>query len=277
MRKSLGRLLSALAFAVAAHGVEASITCTVSSPGFSAAYSPTGPATNITQTQFTVTCNRTLVTDPSSVTYTVAADNGLNPQGIHNRAKSGSSLINYDDFRDGACSLQWRSGANAITDSMPLPAVGFFSKSTTFWGCIPASQTGLPAGTYTDTVTMTLTGAGTNTNTFPVSIATPATCTISAAPGDIVFNYVAYGPALTPSSTFGATCTNSLPYTMALDITSGTLLNLSYTLALSAASSTGTGAQQNFSINGAMPAGQAGTCASGSCTSTQAVTLTITY
>jgi len=277
MRTSLGRLLWALAFAVAAHGAQASITCTISSPGFSAVYVASNPGTNVTQTQFTVTCNRTLVTDASSVTYTVAADNGVNQQGTHNRGKSGSSLISYDVFRDGACGAQWRSGGQSITDSMSLPTVGFFSKSTTYWGCIPASQTGLPAATYTDTVTMTLTGAGTSTNTFPVSITTNATCNISAAPSAIVFNYVAYGAAVTPSSTFGTTCTSALPYTMALSVTSGTLFNLSYTLALSAASSTGTGAQQNFSINGAMAAGQAGTCASGSCTSTQAVTLTITY
>ena len=145
MRTAFGRLLSALAFAVAAHGAQASITCTISSPGFSAAYVPTSPGTNVTQTQFTVTCNRTQVTDASSVTYTVAADNGVNQQGTHNRGKSGSSLISYDVFRDGACGAQWRSGGQSITDSMSLPAVGFFSKSTTYWGCIPASQTGLPA------------------------------------------------------------------------------------------------------------------------------------
>jgi hypothetical protein len=64
---------------------------------------------------------------------------------------------------------------------------------------------------------------------------------------------------------------------MALDATSGTILGVNYTLALSAASGTGTGLAQAYSINGNVAAGQAGTCATGSCTASQARTLTITY
>ena len=142
---------------------------------------------------------------------------------------------------------------------------------------LPAAQA-VAAGTYTDTVTMTMTyGVSIATGSFGVSISTPATCSVTGAPGNVVFNYVAFGPAITPSSTFGVTCTLSLPYTMALDATSGTIVGLNYTLALSAPGSTGTGAQQTHSINGNMVAGQAGTCAAGSCSGSQARSVTISY
>jgi len=92
-----------------------------------------------------------------------------------------------------------------------------------------------------------------------------------------VFNYVAFGATVNASTSFGVTCTNSLPYTMALDATSGTVLGLSYTLALAASSGTGTGTLQTYAINGSIAAGQPGTCAAGSCAASQPRTLTITY
>ena len=68
-----------------------------------------------------------------------------------------------------------------------------------------------------------------------------------------------------------------MPYTMALDATSGTLVGLTYGLALSQAAATGTGVAQSFSINGTIAAGQSGTCATGSCSGSATRTLTITY
>jgi spore coat protein U-like protein len=117
----------------------------------------------------------------------------------------------------------------------------------------------------------------TDTGTFGVSIATPATCSLSNAPGNVVFNYVTFGSAANASTTYGVTCTNYLPYTMALDATSGTILGVNYTLALSASSATGSGSQQSYTISGNIVAGQAGTCASGSCSASQGRTLTVSY
>lgn len=279
------QVLAATALLFAATWAQAAITCSIDqpSPGFSSAYVPSNPGTNITQTSFTVTCTRGLVTDATTVNYSIATNNGLNPGGGSNNAAFGGNLIKYDTYRDSGCSLRWKGGGNVFTLSMTLGAVGVpTSVQTTYWGCIPAGQTGLPAGTYTDTVTMTLTAAGTTIVgapfTFPVSIFTPSVCTITSAPGNIVFAYTAFQAApATANTTFGATCTNLLPYTMALNATSGVVSGLQYLLALSAASSTGTGFQQTHSINGTMPASQAGTCATGSCSATNIHTLTITY
>ncbi len=102
-------------------------------------------------------------------------------------------------------------------------------------------------------------------------------CNLTTAPGNIVFNYTGFGAAANASTTYGVTCTSYLPYTMALDATSGTLLGLSYTVNLAASGGTGTGVEQSYAINGTIPAGQSGTCGSGSCSASQARTLTITY
>jgi hypothetical protein len=64
---------------------------------------------------------------------------------------------------------------------------------------------------------------------------------------------------------------------MALDATSGTLVGLTYGVALSQSAATGTGVAQTFSINGTIAAGQSGTCATGSCSGSATRTLTITY
>jgi spore coat protein U-like protein len=296
MKRNIRQLFIAAFVLLTNLGAHAAITCTISSSGFSSAYVPSTAAQNITQTSFTMTCQRNAGGDATTVSYGVRNDNGIHATGNQNRGQIGAttSRINYDLFADSGCSVVWRNNAaNDIVDTIPV-LTGFTpaSKTTNYWGCIPGSQTGLPAGTYTDTVTMTArlgiagTGAILATNSFPVSIVTPSSCTISTAPGNVAFGtYTALGAAVLKSVSFAATCTSLLPYSMSLDATSGVVIGLNYTLALSTTStggtnplaSTGNGLAQTFFINGAMPAGQAGTCTSGSCPGTQARTLTITY
>jgi spore coat protein U-like protein len=276
-------LLLAIAILATAVPAGAAITCNISSPGWSDAYVPSTAATSITQSSFTVTCQRNAFGDPTTVNYTVASNNGIHAAAQQNRAQLGATAnrINYENHANSTCTSVWAAAAaNRIAGTITGLA-GFIPQSqvVSFWGCVPGSQIGLPAGTYTDTVTMTLRyGGATNpTATFPVSIFTPSTCTFSAAPGTVAFTYTAFGPVSNASTTFGLTCTNLLPYTMALDATVGVVAGLQYTLALSAAGATGTGVQQTFTINGSMPAGQAGTCAAVNCAATQARTVTITY
>lgn len=280
--------------------VEAATVCSpITSLGFSSAYVPANLTTNITMTSFTVTCARNggFVGTRLMQFYVAASDGGNNIAGTQNRAKL-ASFINYDVYADSGCLTEWTGATtNALPPStspgaMTLTNTTPSSSTINYWGCIPASQLGLPTGTYTDSVTMTLhyrtmTGGGTwggwNTApgvTFPVSIYTPSSCTLTTPPGNVAFTYTSFQIALAAASTtFGVTCTSLLPYTMALDATAGTLpaTGLAYTLALSAASGTGTGVAQSFSINGSMVAGQGGTCAVGPCADTQARTLTITY
>jgi spore coat protein U-like protein len=121
--------------------------------------------------------------------------------------------------------------------------------------------------------------AATATGNFNVTVNLTSKCEISAGPTDVAFTYTSFqaGAAASTGGAYTVRCTNTLPYTMSLDATSGTVVGLNYTLALSAASGTGNGAGQNYSITGSMVSGQGGTCALGSCSGTDARVLTITY
>jgi spore coat protein U-like protein len=274
--KTTIRILSAALLLIASAAAHAAITCSISSGGFAAAYDPAAGATNVTQSFFTVTCTKGAAGDPASVNYSVTVNNGLYSLGVNNRAAFGTNRIRYDVFTNATCGTTWKGGT-AISGTVSTPSVGTFTATSNYWGCVAAGQ-GVAAGVYSDTVTMTMTyGASTATGSFGVTISTPPTCSISSPPGNVVFNYVSFGPVVNPSSTFGVTCSMALPYTMALDATAGTIVGLNYTLALSAASSTGTGAQQTHTINGSMAAGQSGICGAPTCSGTQARSVTITY
>jgi len=280
MIRILLRLLATTLALLASSAVHAAITCSISSGGFATAYDPASAINNVTQSFFTVTCTRALASDPSSVNYAVTVDNGMYANGINNRAAYLANRIRYDVFKDSSCATKWK-GSTSIAGTINFASTGTVSQQANFWGCVLPGQTGLAAGTYTDNVTATLTYGPTPSlvalGTFGVSIATPATCSLSQAPGNVVFNYIAFGAAVNASTTFGVTCTTSLPYSMALDLTGGTIVGINYSIGLSAASSVGTGAQQNFTVDGTIAAGQAGTCAASGCSGSNTHSITITY
>ena len=291
MKLNFLRLMVTASLLMFAGAAQAIISCSVSSSGFTAAYIPANAGTNITQSSFTVTCTRGLPVDPTTETYSVKVNNGQNAKGIGNHAiLNGSNLISYDLYIDSGCATQWKGGASLpIGGSMTLSGLTPTSVTTSYWGCIPAGQNGLATGTYSDTVSMTLTHTNSiipTNNTFPVSIFSPAVCNITTTPGNVSFGtYNALGAAVNASASFGATCTSTLPYTISLDANSGVVSGLQYSLLLrntnsggtNTFSSSGSGVEQTFFINGSMAAGQAGTCATGSCLGSDTRTLTITY
>ena len=134
--------------------------------------------------------------------------------------------------------------------------------------------------------------AATATGTFNVLINLTSKCEINstnAATGalitDLTFDYTSFQTApATPTTSFNVRCTNTLPYALSLDATSVTdnATNLAYTLALSGATATGTGANQVITVTGTMAAGQSGTCGTTAvCTNAAATNkqrmLTVTY
>jgi spore coat protein U-like protein len=261
------------------------ITCSVTnSGGWTAAYVTSAPGNTVTQSSFQLNCQRTVASDPTTLNYIVEMNDGANTGGGgQNRAKltTASNFINYEDYKDSTCTTVWKAnGANRFTGAMSLTGFATTSLTINYWGCIPPGQTGLPSGTYQDMPTMTVKNGGTilTTNTFTVTIYYPAVCNVTTAPGNVAFNYTAFRATPLPASTtFGVTCTSTLPYTLALDTTSGVVVGLQYLISLSSTSATGNGSEQPFTINGTMPAGQAGTCATGSCNGTHAHSITITY
>jgi len=265
----------------------ATLSCTAPvSTGFSTAYAPTGVVPNVTQGTVTFNCTRTLASDATSVL--IRATNGGNANGVQNRAKRGAKFINYEIYQNSACSTVWSSVSLADYITVPLTdVVGAQALTVSYWGCITEANQAVTAGTYTDSVTMRVRNIA-NTAwlapnaTLTVSIRTPATCLMTTMPGNIAFSYTAFSAsAVNANSTFAVNCTLNLPYTMSLDTSSGVVSGLNYALQINSLASPvshrGTGAVQSHTINGTMPAGQAGTCSSASCIGSQVHTLTITY
>ncbi|HEY0823664.1 MAG TPA: spore coat protein U domain-containing protein [Ramlibacter sp.] len=280
MRSCWMRLLLALALLAALPAARAAITCTIAAPGASINY--VNGTTATVQTFFTVSCTRTSASDPTSVSYDVLADNGLNANGQNNNAALGTARLRYDVFTTASCGTTWK-GNRSISDTISWTggATGTITKQTNFWVCIVGAQTATTAGTYTDTVRMAMTYGGNNGPTvygnIPVSIYAPALCTMVTPAGNLNLSYAAFGPQVSQSTSFAVTCTSGMPYTIATDVTEAVVTGLRYTLSLSATASSGTGAPQTHGITATIPAGQAGTCPTAVCVGSRTHTLTITY
>lgn len=123
-----------------------------------------------------------------------------------------------------------------------------------------------------------------NSSTFNVTVNLTAECTLSA-PGNVTINYDdGVGVTSTTASSLNVKCTNQLPYSVALltgaaaAVTfpvTDSVVGIAYTLTLGApvGGSTGTGANQSYTITPSATAAQTGTCAAptaGVCTNTGA-------
>ena len=283
MKYKLMSFCAGLLFLVSG-SAQAAITCSVTSPGFTAGY--TAGTLQPTQTFMTLACTRAVNGDPTFIDAQVSAGSGLWASGNANRAKltTGASFITYDPYLD-VCATEWKTGGHQIN----VPRISWSSASdfsqrsqqVTYWGCI-TSQTGMPVGTYTDDFVMTATwgngpNAGSAVGSAPVMIYAPANCTIAMSPGNMVFTYIAFGPQEAATKNFTATCNSQMPYSLAVSPTPAVLVGLNYSLALNTTSTTGTGVPQTFTITGTMAAGQAGDCPTGTCNGTQVHTVTVTY
>ena len=295
MKSRTIRLFIAIALICSGGYAQAAITCSSAptSAGFSTAYLSAGVVPNITQGgNITFTCTRGLSGDSTSIL--LRADNGLKLcLGATNQASFGviTSCISYAGYQDGGCTVLWTGNSNATSIAVTLASILTPQTITkSFWGCITVAgqAPAAGAGTYTDTVTMTLRDtsgvllAGVSAGTFPASITYPATCTITSV-ADVNFGtYVAFRntPLVSLAANLVIDCTNQLPYSMALDATSGVVVGLNYSLATSWVANSqlrGTGPGQIYTITGTMPTGQAGTCSTGTCTGSDTRTLIVTY
>lgn len=264
----------------------AAYSCNVTVTPISVVYSPTVATENISTGSYTVSCTR-LITDPATLTFNLRADNGLQPTGATNRVQLGATAnrYSYELYRLSPYINANRWQATAALQFLGTVAFGTGLSGTatgSFDLRLAGSQPVRPAGTYTDSVAVTLRnntgGAILNTTSFGVTVTTTNSCQITTSPGNMNFTYTSFQAGVASASTgYEVRCTTGLPYTMALDLTSSSLLGLTYTLALSAASGTGNGAEQAYNINGSIAAGQAGTCAGASCSGSQTRTLTISY
>lgn len=264
----------------------ATISCSVSGMGFTSVYDPISTAPNDNVSSVTINCSRAS-SDPTSTTYSLAATNGLYPNGQNNRARylASSNYIKYDIYKDAAYSIRWgTTGSSPFTGTLSFGSGTSASLTLPYYNRVGAQQSAV-VGDYTDVMTTTLTysvTSGVNAiatpATMPVIITTNPQCQFSTPPGTMTFSYTSFQTMAAAGSTqFATRCTSGLPYTMSLGATSGTLLGLAYSLSLSAASGTGTGAAQTYSVNGSIAANQVGACATSACSASSPQTITISY
>lgn len=303
--KSVQYVLALLLTFMASTNAWALVTCTASSPAYSATYLPTDAGTNVSPSiNFTVRCLRDTSGNASgNVTYTVTANNGNGPivSGTVNRAKSGSSFLNYDLYKGPGCANEFQ-GANTFTFSQTLAQGAESTQTYSFIGCIPALQTIATPGPYLDNVSLTVTGSSTGTGGFAsvngavtVTIATPMTCAITTLPaGTISLPYTAFQPsAARVTSLFRATCSGTLRYTMKITnsdntalVTNAVAAGINYSLGVSLTiggppanpltGTDGTGSPQDGYIIVTAPANQAGSCLGG-CSQTNTHYLTLEW
>jgi hypothetical protein len=209
---------------------------------------------------------------------------------------TGGSTLTYTVAHGGYASGIWTStGAVAptsTTNGAVIDRIDFgrggkvttISEVYTFYFRVAQFQF-KPVGVYVATLPITVrndtaTGSVLATTSLDIVISIPRSCRFSSPPTPIEVNYPAFSASAVPGqSTFALTCTQGTTYTIALDAARSVIpiVELTYSLALSAAASTGTGESQGYVVDVSVDAGQAGKCNGSVCTGTDPRTITITY
>ncbi len=120
--------------------------------------------------------------------------------------------------------------------------------------------------------------AANDSATVNVTINLTSKCVFGAI-APVAFSYTSFQATAATSTggTFNVKCTNTLPYKIGFsaaatpastDAVTDAAVNLAYTLSMSAATGTGSGVDQAYTVSGSMASAQAGTCvtAGGACT-----------
>jgi spore coat protein U-like protein len=139
-------LLTVLLLAPAAAVAQAAATCTVAPPLLTfGAYDPISGADLRTQGTFAVSCSHG---NPQIRLSIGPGQSGSIAQRELRRA-GGTTALLYNLYRDAALSALWGEGAAGLSfRAKDRPPV--------VYGRIPALQTGIDAGSYTDTLVVTI-------------------------------------------------------------------------------------------------------------------------
>lgn len=251
-----------------------------------------------TQGTVTLICSRA-AGDANTLSYRIMAGPGLNPSANGQRRVKQTAGANYLTYSLSRGTTEGGGAACANNSNWEDPTVGAakvitgslnfgvaLTASATWGYCIRLPAQGLPpAGTYTDAVSVSArypdSSAGANTPPALLSytVWVGDHCVFNTYPGTMAFSYTSFSPsAVTASQPFALRCSQGTPWTVSVDPPASSLLGLDYSIAASPASGTGLGnTGQTVTLTGTIPAGQAGTCATGTCTATQTHTVTISY
>lgn len=286
--KRIFRWAAALLVAAAACAVQAQSCSPIAGSATATVVDIWGAAVDV-QGSLTFSCTRPAGNPRFPSTFWIGAS-GVN--GSRNLA-SGTNPLGYSLFTDYAgCTTPW-SGATGATVANALTANGdttLTNVTATFCFRINGGQTTAKPLTFTGTETLqvrslTNTGFLWGSGTLTLQGTVNSLCKFTTAAGTLTMNYTSFqAAASTSTNAFDVSCTNSTPYSLALDATGGTVLGLNYSVGLNAVgtqtlgSLLGTGGAQSYSFMGSIAAGQSGTCAVGSgCTANDPRTITVTY
>lgn len=240
-------------------------------------------------------CTR-LASDPPNISYRITADAGQNGSNGNTasptralRLVGGSATAPYALYRSlSPCSgsSDWGAPASGSTGVFQgTIALGAYTSGGALHSyCVdaPVGKTDPPAGYYTDQFIITASyGSSTLTEsrsaTVTVGMNVFASCVLAAIPA-LRLDYRSFSATpVTGTTTAPMQCNAGLPWAVSITPASGQLLGLNYTLTPSPTAGAGTGSAQNIRIQATAPAGQSGTCGSGTCSARTAHTLTITY
>lgn len=289
------RLLLAL-LACACGPAQATFSCNVTATSLGVIYRQGFTARTDVVGTVHLNCTRDLASDPNTLTYRIGVDLGDNYQNPNRRVRLGASgnYLAYSLARGASvggaatCSDNSNWGLPVLTSDVMAGTLNFGAgaAATATWGfCVRVrGNQGRPAaGEYEDSPTViaqypaTLTGALAFTS-FTYTVGARNQCVLNTFPADMVFNYNSFQPApQVVTQTFRLACNTGLPWSVAISPPGGTLLGLNYTLTRSPATGVGNSNPQTVVITGTIPAGQQGSCGTGSCSDSQTHTLTISY
>lgn len=291
-------LAVAAMLAPAAASAQSAINCTLVAPSFSGAYVDTADLSQ--QGTFTINCTRS-----SKGKLTVLMRLILSQAAVGQTMSTAyPDTLNYNIYRDAGYAYLWTTGPEAATGATGVESSVVFSGNSTAASAtltgyhrIPLGQIGKAAGTYTSSLTATLqeinSAGGTVLQTLgTATVSSQATvakgCNFGAVVPSYALTYQAFSATdLTDTSkSVDVTCTKGTSYTMTLDrmvdvvptvgLTYSIVFTSSGGASVSSVSSSGTAAT-NYGLTLNLPAAQAGSCNTGSCSGTSIRTITVTY
>jgi hypothetical protein len=294
-------LLAAATLLLCTTVTQAAISCNVTGRNLGELYDA-ALNNNAVTSNLSISCSRT-ASDPSTVFYSIKADFGTNSPGGVLRRVTGPSpqtpllwILRHQGGVGGcANTTNWglTNSPGLLTGSLSFAGAALTANATVGYcmevrgiaGGNPAAPT---AGVYIDTVTITP-DMSTTAITGPYNVTAPTSqmsfnvavgshCVVRKPGDDVSLAYTAFGATQAGSSVFQVLCTNALAYTATVSAANGTIAGINYTVVRQGLPNrTGTGGNQNITINVNAIGGQAGTCASATCSGTQAHTLLLTY
>lgn len=247
----------------------------------------------------TLTCSRA-GDETVPLNYSILAGYSPNALNKQRRARLGATT-NYLDYElkkgtEGggascATGTDWEDSAKGASSKVIEGTLNFgggaLTASTTWGYCIrlPAVKTMPAAGAYTDMVSISadFPGGSTTEALLNYAVWVGDRCMFGTYPSTMAFNYTSFSPsAVTATQAFVLRCSTGTPWTVSVSPDSvspaDSPLGLGYSIAASPASGHGLGnTGQTITLTGTIPAGQAGTCAAGTCTATKTHTVIISY